>query len=113
MQELLNIDELMQKVRLQDWEVKSIIETFNDYFTEEDELWLFGSRADLSKKGGDIDLFIESKMCDADKIFEAKLDFLVKLQDKIGEQKIDVVIKHNEDDLLIYRVAKNEGVRLK
>jgi hypothetical protein len=103
----------MQKVRLRDWEVQSIIETFTDCFAAEDELWLFGSRADLSKKGGDIDLFIDSKMGNVAKILDAKIDFLGKLQDKIGEQKIDVVLKYNDNDLFIFKVAKNEGVRLK
>ncbi len=104
----------MQKVRLQDWEIESIIATFGEYFNRDDELWLFGSRTDLSQKGGDIDLFIDSKMSDTDKILAARLDFLIKLKDKIGDQKIDVVIKqHNMDDQFIYKLAKSEGVRLK
>jgi hypothetical protein len=108
-----NIHELAQKVRLRDWEVEAVIETFNDCFNAEDELWLFGSRANLSKKGGDIDLFIDSKMGDVGKILEAKIDFLVKLKRKIGVQKIDVVLKYDEDDLFVFRVARAEGVRLK
>jgi predicted nucleotidyltransferase len=107
----LNYNEQMQKVRLQDWEIESIITTFSEYFNREDELWLFGSRTDLSQKGGDIDLFIDSKMSDADKALQARLDFLIKLKDKIGDQKIDVVLKYNMEDQLIYKIAKSEGVR--
>ncbi len=77
-------------------------------------LWLFGSRVDDGKKGGDIDLYLEPEIQDADALVAAKLDFLVKLHKKLGEQKIDVVIRlaTSREELPIYRLAKETGVRL-
>ena len=77
-------------------------------------VWLFGSRLDDSKRGGDIDLYIEAATDDADAIVESKLRFLVTLYKKLGEQKIDVVL-HRADstvDLPIYRIARQTGVLL-
>ena len=51
-------------------------------------LWLFGSRADNSKKGGDIDLGILSEKID---VME-EIEIRQKICDKIGEQKIDLVV---------------------
>ena len=58
-------------------------------------VYLFGSRMDDNKKGGDIDLLIFSKKMG----LSQKIDFKTKLWDILDEQKIDVVIadKHNKN----------------
>lgn len=77
-------------------------------------LWLFGSRVDEQRKGGDIDLYIEPELQDADQLVDAKLRFLRDLHLHLGEQKIDVVIRRSsfKEDLPIFRVARETGVRL-
>ena len=45
-------------MRLTEKEVKIIKESFAKFFQKEDSLWLFGSRVDDTKKGGDIDRHI-------------------------------------------------------
>ena len=77
-------------------------------------VWLFGSRVDDSSKGGDIDLYIEPAICNADEIVEAKLRFLADMHKKLGDQKIDVVIRREEggEVLPIHRVAKETGIKL-
>ena len=102
----------MQGVRLTDHYVEVIRKTFKEYFADEDHLWLFGSRANLSKKGGDIDLYIETTLSDISNITDAKFAFLIELEKQLGEQKIDVVIKYNDQSLLIYDIARKEGVQL-
>jgi predicted nucleotidyltransferase len=54
----------------------------------EAKVWLFGSRADDSKKGGDIDLLIESKAIG----FKEKQRIRLKIEEQIGEQKIDLTV---------------------
>ncbi len=54
----------------------------------EAKVWLFGSRADDSKKGGDIDLSIESKAIG----FKEKQRIRLKIEEQIGEQKIDLTV---------------------
>lgn len=99
-----------QKVRLSKEEIKAIKETAVDVFGKDVRVWIFGSRADLSKKGGDIDIYIEVPI--VEELIKKKLDFLVYLQDKIGEQKIDVIIKPYECEEDICIEAKNTGVRI-
>lgn len=51
-------------------------------------VWLFGSRTDDTKQGGDFDILIESKRI----AFKEKQLIRVRIQDLIGEQKIDLLV---------------------
>jgi len=73
-------------------------------FGDNAAVFLFGSRVDDSKKGGDIDLFIRTD--DKDGLFEKKIRFLARLKRQIGEQKIDVVFNEDEDRLIEQEVRK-------
>jgi predicted nucleotidyltransferase len=56
------------------------------------EIFLYGSRVNNELRGGDIDLFILSETLN----FSQKLDLLVDLKIKFGEQKIDLLIKSRD-----------------
>ena len=74
-------------MRLSDREIAVI----HDVLTRLDpdaRVFLFGSRTDDSAAGGDIDLLIESKIIG----FAAKIEFLMRLKERIGEQKVDVLV---------------------
>lgn len=103
-----------QKVRLSTDVIATISRNFLEYFLPTDKLWLFGSRVDSSKKGGDIDLYIETNINIYDTAFDKKIAFLSNLKKEIGDQKIDVVLRIISSDhhLPIYEVAKSQGVRL-
>jgi predicted nucleotidyltransferase len=65
--------------------------------------WLFGSRTDDNKKGGDIDIGILSSKVD---VME-KIEIRQKICDKIGEQKIDLVVsKDGQQAFFKFVVAK-------
>jgi predicted nucleotidyltransferase len=70
-------------------------------------LRLFGSRTDDTKKGGDIDIAILSP----------KIDLMTKIQirreilDKIGEQKIDIIVSKNGSEPF-FRLAQETGIRI-
>lgn len=102
------------KVRLSDQDFKSLTDCFGKYFFKQDRLWLFGSRADLTKKGGDIDLYVETHAGTAEEAIKMKLRFLSEFEEKIGEQKIDVVINllNRPHPLPIHEIAKTKGVRI-
>ena len=72
------------------------------------EIYLFGSRVDDTKKGGDIDILIFSDRL----TFEDKLKIKAYLFERIEEQKIDLIISVDESDPFI-RMALKQGVRLK
>ena len=82
------------------------------YFIEvfkEGQVYLFGSRTDELKRGGDIDLYIQTE--DKKNLMHKKLDFLVKLKREIGLQKIDVVFDKGLGRS-IDKVAMQEGIQL-
>ena len=71
------------------------------------KIYLFGSRADDSKKGGDIDLLIISQKLTRKNIRQIRRNII----DKIGDQKIDIVLE-NDLQKPFTRIAANEGVLL-
>jgi len=78
-------------------------------FGKESKVYLFGSRTDDSKKGGDIDLFVEPD--DRNDLLDKKIKYLAKLNMLLGEQKIDVIILKN-GDTLIEKIAGENGILL-
>lgn len=99
-------------VRLEPRDLNAICMTFKECFEKNDHLWLFGSRINPQKRGGDIDLYIEVEHFDSKKVYEQKSQFWSLLQDRLGEQKIDIVLRDPNQDLLVYKVACQEGVQL-
>ncbi|MDX8378179.1 MAG: nucleotidyltransferase domain-containing protein [Mariprofundales bacterium] len=77
-------------MRLNQVQVDAIEQVFQTVFLH-GEVILFGSRVDDQKKGGDIDLFIQTAEPMSD-LFERKIQFLLALKNRIGEQKIDLVL---------------------
>lgn len=95
-------------MRLSEYEINAIKKTFKEIFKKGD-IYLFGSRLDDNARGGDIDLYI--KDCDKDKVKEKKLDFLVKLKQEIGDQKIDIIIARDINNPIEQEAIK-KGVKL-
>ena len=70
-------------------------------------VYLFGSRADDALKGGDIDLLVlSSKITLMD-----RLDMLAGLHQKLGEQKIDLIVQPDLSKPFA-RLAVEQGVIL-
>ena len=86
---------------------KAFYKTFKD-----GKLYLFGSRVDDEKKGGDIDLFIklDTKLSIKEEI-NLKRKFRLALHDVIGEQKIDIIISKDKKRSIEQEAIKN-GVEL-
>ena len=92
-------------MRLEEWEINEIKKSLREVFGENAKVYLFGSRIDDRKKGGDIDLFVEADNID----YEKEKEFWILLQERLGEQKIDII--YNRDKFLIEKVAK-KGILL-
>ena len=75
-------------------------------------VWLFGSRVDDRRRGGDIDLFVELDQDVAQPVLmSARLG--AWLQQALGERRIDVLIAApNVSEQPIHRVARAESVAL-
>lgn len=88
-------------MRLTNSQIQAITSIAKKHFASDVAVFLFGSRTDDNKKGGDIDLFIrtsdESKMD-----ITHRIAFLIELKRTIGDQKIDIVF-----DNKVTRAKKN------
>jgi predicted nucleotidyltransferase len=73
------------------------------------KIWLFGSRTDDSKKGGDIDIAILSEKIDKEVM--QKIQVRRFICDRIGEQKIDIVTSIQGKEAF-FRLAMSEGIQL-
>ena len=95
-------------MRITEHEKKIIVEAATSADPDA-KVWLFGSRTDDNKKGGDIDIAILSN--------EIKKDVMQEIQvrrsicDKIGEQKIDIVASADGKEAF-FRLAVAEGIQL-
>jgi len=83
-------------------------------FGADSKVFLFGSRADDARRGGDIDLLVETGKTGHDAIFEAQLRFLARVKLALGERKIDVLVDYpdRKDRPNILRLARSQGVQL-
>lgn len=95
-------------MRLTNYEHQHIKQVFEQVFGQ-GEIYLFGSRVDDTKKGGDIDLFVESD--DTTDWFAKKIRFLALLKRGIGDQKIDVVLSE-DSSRLIEQEARKWAIKL-
>lgn len=99
-------------VRLTNSEIEAVKSLAAKWFGKKAIVRLFGSRARDGALGGDIDLHI---LAEADELvdLQRELAFSVELQEIIGEQKLDVVVRApNEPRMPIDRVAMENGVLL-
>ena len=99
-------------MRLTPQEADLIRETAEAHFGPGTVVRLFGSRADDTRRGGDIDLHIVAG--DPDRVnLEEEIRFRVALEAAIGEQRVDILLRRAADpDLPIDRIAKTSGVTL-
>lgn len=99
-------------MRINELYQKTIKNTFKSVFGN-GKIFLFGSRVDDSKRGGDIDLYIipGDDQLTSEELFEKKIKFLSKLQRYLGEQKIDVIIAKDKNRP-IEKSAIDSGIEL-
>jgi predicted nucleotidyltransferase len=75
----------------------------------EAEVWLFGSRVDDARRGGDIDLLVISEHIDLAEELKLKAAIL----DRIGWQRLDLIIRQRARlGEPIVEVARSSGIRL-
>ena len=93
-------------MRLTHFEQNMIKKAFIESF-EEGRLYLFGSRVDDSKRGGDIDLYIDLDYdLKIEEVLDKKTTFRLKLYEKIGEQKIDIIVSKDKNRSIEKEILK-------
>ncbi|MDE2389203.1 MAG: nucleotidyltransferase domain-containing protein [Betaproteobacteria bacterium] len=113
----LNLDESFRyaskpSVRLPAKEIEIICATVHRLLGDSARIRIFGSRARLDEKGGDIDILIETDQKLNDRVATA-CRLTSQLQIQLGDQKIDVIIVDPEtQEQPIHQVARQTGVML-
>lgn len=86
-------------VRLTQSEIQGIKEAINNFTSKnESKLYLYGSRCDLNRKGGDIDLLLVVTSSQIkQKLLEKKHCLTAEIKQNIGDQKVDLLITAQEE----------------
>jgi len=71
-------------------------------------LYLFGSRVDDTKRGGDIDILIVSSILDRHDLRKIRWQFF----EYFGEQKIDLIVDDGKTNQAFIAMIKPRAVRL-
>lgn len=95
-------------MRLQTKEIQAIIRAAKEVYGESVKVYLFGSRLDDTRRGGDIDLLVRT--ADGSKGILARIRFVSRLKAYLGDRKIDVIGDH--EDSPVAREALKKGVQL-
>ncbi len=95
-------------VRLNDFEINTIKEVIQKYLPDA-KVFVYGSRADDSKRGGDIDLLIYT-----DQKVELKTQSSIywDICEKIGEQKIDMLFTKEDSNEPFVNLIRPTAVKL-
>lgn len=104
----------ISNVRLSKQALEAVELLFHKHFLRGDKLWLFGSRTDITKKGGDIDFYVETQAKTIADAIKMKSDFIWELEQIIGEQKIDLVLNmlNFPHPIPIHDIARTKGINI-
>lgn len=95
-------------MRLSRKEIEVILNVAQKIYGTSVKVYLFGSRTDDSKKGGDIDLLVRTP--EGKKGILAKIRMSAMLKEKLGDQKIDIIGDHETSNVALE--ALNKGILL-
>jgi predicted nucleotidyltransferase len=100
-------------MRVSDKNVAIFKNTIHSVFPGETKVFLFGSRVDDNKRGGDIDLMVVSDLR-SNALETAKIMAITKIQMALGEQKIDLIVTNDpeRDPRPVVREVLQHGVEL-
>lgn len=96
-------------IRLKEQQQRTIKQLALELF-DSSKVMIFGSRADMHQKGGDIDIYIQTDKKEG--ILKSKIVFLREFDKLFGEQKVDLIVDNGTKSKEIFEIAKKEGVVL-
>lgn len=100
-------------MRITEEQRRAVVEEIRDTFGAGSHIWLFGSRADDSARGGDVDLFVEAEAVPPEGRVRARLGAGVVLEEIFDDSSVDLLVRYpGEAEQPIFRIAKMTGVPL-
>jgi predicted nucleotidyltransferase len=95
-------------MRLSKVQIDTIRKVASQNFGADALVWLFGSRVDDSRRGGDVDLYVEATRQDT---LISALRCKIALEDSL-DLPVDLIVKEPGQDKPIYNLAKAQGIQL-
>ena len=95
-------------MRLTPTQINIIRNATRQNFGQDALIWLFGSRVDDSRRGGDVDLYIETSHRDT---LMPTLRCKIALEDHL-DLSVDLLVKEPHQDKVIFHLAKASGIQL-
>lgn len=95
-------------MRLTPAQHERILQATHQNFGADAHVWLFGSRVDDARRGGDIDLYVETTQ--AGTLLPA-LRCKIALEESL-DLPVDLVVKEPGKNKPIYQIARKQGIRL-
>ena len=94
-------------MRLNERERKVIADAVRRRFGAEASVYLFGSRVDDARRGGDIDLYVTTSK-EPSEAHRARMLAVTDIQMAIGDQKIDMVVSVlvKDSDLIMKEIER-------
>lgn len=96
-------------MRITHTEAEQAVRIIRDALGADATVWLFGSRADDSQRGGDVDLYAESSLEGV--LLNETVRAKIALNDLFG-RSVDLVVNNHRKSRPIYQIALEQGVRL-
>ena len=95
-------------MRLTQAQQQSIRNATHQNFGENSKVWLFGSRVDDSRRGGDVDLYIETTpLSNMIPVLRCK----ISIEDAL-DLHVDLIVNDQAGNQPIYQIAKQQGIQL-
>lgn len=103
-------------IRLAPSEHARLVTLFNRHLAQYPDavVYLFGSRASATRKGGDLDLLIVSRQA-AHNAYTLRRQLRIAIKEQLGDQKIDIVVcpdPQAQGQSAFMRLAFQEGVQI-
>jgi len=95
-------------MRLSIAQQQSILQATRQNFGADVKVWLFGSRVDDARRGGDVDLYVETPQINT---WLAALHCKIAIEERL-DLHVDLVVNDHVTNKPIYQIAKNKGIQL-
>lgn len=95
-------------MRLTSAQHQCILQATQQSFGDDARVWLFGSRVDDARRGGDVDLYVETNQANT---LMSALRCKIDLEERL-DLHVDLLVNECGTNKPIYQIAKKQGVRL-
>ena len=96
-------------MRISNIQAEQAVSIIRKSLGEDAAVWLFGSRTDDSKRGGDVDLYAETSLNGV--LLNETVRAKIALNDLFG-RSVDLIVNNHRKSRPIYQIAREQGVRL-